>query len=334
MTVEAIGRMTRYFRTFFWILTLAFCVNQLSAQAKDYSAYHIRIMEAEKMIASENFKEALKGYRSILADYSFVFQRDCKIAAQLALFLNEEDLSFEFLQRGVLSGWELKQIKKTDFLKKLQKRSEWSAFEKDYPQLHEDYESSLDMVLRSEVKAMYSKDQKKALGALFRVGSKSQDKYAEKKFAPHSEQQMQEFKEILSDSGYPGEKLIGNDYWASTILSHHNSISQDYNKKDTLYPELKPLLTEALERGEVSPYELALIDEWFRSTLGQGSYVGYGILHPPSKSNLEETNTLRAALFFRSVETRNALIDIQEKTGIDFYLPGEGWIDGKIEVVP
>ena len=41
-----------------------------------------------------------------------------------------------------------------------------------------------------------------------------------------------------------------------------------------------------------------------------------------------------SVLFLRSVETRNALVDIQDKTQMDFYLPGEGWIDGKIEVVP
>lgn len=42
----------------------------------------------------------------------------------------------------------------------------------------------------------------------------------------------------------------------------------------------------------------------------------------------------RSILFLRSVETRNGLIDIQNETQMDFYLPGEGWIDGKIEVVP
>ena len=78
------------------------------------------------------------------------------------------------------------------------------------------------------------------MGALFRIGSKSQDNYAENKFAPHSEQQISELRDILLEIGYPGEKLIGNDYWVSTILSHHNSISQAYNKKDRLYPELKP----------------------------------------------------------------------------------------------
>ncbi len=289
-------------------------------------------MNAEKLIGSENFHGALKVYNIVFSDFDFVFLRDCKIATQLALFLNNNELSFELLRRGASAGWDMKDIRKTRSLKKLQELPEWQDFENEYPVLYADYESSVNQELRSRVRKMFSKDQKKALGALFRIGSNSQDKYAEKKFAPQSEQQLRELIQIMSEFGYPGEKLVGNDYWASTILSHHNSISQAYARKDTIYPFMKPQLTKALERGEVSPFELALIDEWHKSTLAQGPYVGYGILNPPSQSNLENVNELRDDLHLRTVETRNALIDVQDKTQMDFYLPGKGWIDGKIEV--
>ena len=309
-------------------------INCAQAQEADYSLYHKQIMNAEILIGSENFNGALKVYNEVFSDFDFVFLRDCKIASQLALYKGEVGLAFQYLRRAVSSGWDMKQIKKNDYLKKMQKLPDWQDFEKEYPKLHADYESSLNSELRSRVQKMFSKDQKKALGALFTIGSKGQDKYAEKKFAPHSEEQMKELIEILSDFGYPGEKLIGNDFWVSTILSHHNSISQDYARKDTIYLYLKPELRKALIRGEVSPFELALIDEWQRSTLAQGSYEGYGILDPPTKSTLQNTNDLRSEQFLRSVETRNALVDIQDKTQMDFYLPGEGWIRGKIEVVP
>jgi hypothetical protein len=306
----------------------------LHAQELDYLTYHRQVMSAEKLISSENFIGALKVYNELFSDFDFVFLRDYKIATQLALFLNNNELSFEFLRRGASAGWEMKEIRKTRSLKKLQELPEWQDFENEYPGLYADYESSLNSELRSRVRKMFSKDQKKALGALFRIGSKSQDKYGEEKFAPHSEQQMKQLVEILSEFGYPGEKLIGNDYWASTILSHHNSISQGYASQDTIYPSLKPALEKALKQGEISPFELALIDEWYRSTLAQGPYMGYGILDPPTKSTLQNTNELRAEVFLRSVETRNGLVDIQDKTQMDFYLPGKGWIDGKIEVTP
>ena len=315
-------------------LILSMACNLVQSQEFDYTKYHKYSLEAEQLIANENYDDALKIYDKVFNDYAFVFQRDCKIATQLALYQGQKDLAFQYLRQGVSSGWEMKEIKKNDFLKKLQDHPQWQAFENEYPTLYADYESSLNSELRSRVRKMFSRDQKKALGALFRIGSKGQDKYAEKKFAPHSEQQMKELIKILSEFGYPGEKLIGNDFWTSTILSHHNSISEAYARQDTIYPLVKPELKKALARGEVSPFELVLIDEWYRSTLGQGSYLGYGILDPPSKSDLQNTNELRAELFLRSVETRNGLLDIQDKTQMDFYLPGEGWIDGKIKVVP
>lgn len=318
----------------FVLLFLLATSTNLEAQKINYVDYHLQTKEAEELVASENYDDALKTYDKVFNDYTFVFQRDCKIATQLALYQGKEDLAFQYLRQGVSSGWEMKEIKKNDFLKKLQDHPQWQTFENEYHKLYADYESSLNQELRSRLKKMFSKDQKKALGALFRIGSKGQDKYAERKFAPHSEQQMEELIQILSEVGYPGEKLIGNDFWTSTILSHHNSISEAYARQDTIYHFLKPELKKALIRGEVSPYELALIDEWYRSTLGQGSYLGYGILDPPSKSTLQNTNDLRAELFLRSVETRNGLVEIQDKTQMDFYLPGEGWIKGKIEVIP
>ena len=57
--------------------------------------------------------------------------------------------------------------------------------------------------------------------------------------------------ELLEDKGYPGEKRIGNDFWMSTIISHHNSISEEYNRKDTVYKAMQPALVQAIEKGEM-----------------------------------------------------------------------------------
>lgn len=130
---------------------------------------------------------------------------------------------------------------------------------------------------------MFLKDQWKAIGALFSFNDKAQDRYAEKKFAPQSERQIAEFSNIFKDYGYPGEKLIGNDFWMSTILSHHNSISQYYNKKDTIYPRLRPQLKDALKKGQISPFEFALIDDWYYSTKSEKKKPTYGILNAPTQ---------------------------------------------------
>ena len=58
--------------------------------------------------------------------------------------------------------------------------------------------------------------------------------------------------------------------------------------------------------------------------------TGYGYLDLPTKEELSKTNELRRNLNIRSIETRNSLVDIQEKTGMNFYLAGKPWVEGKI----
>jgi hypothetical protein len=104
---------------------------------------------------------------------------------------------------------------------------------------------------REQVKKIFSKNQWKAFKTLFSFNSKVQDTSTQKKFAPHSERQIAEFFDIFKTYGYLGEILIGNNYWMSVILSHHNSISTIYNKKELLYPNLKPKLMDALKNDEI-----------------------------------------------------------------------------------
>ncbi len=287
---------------------------------QDYEFYHLQVIKAETLIASENYTEALLIYEQLFRDYDFIFLREYQIASQLAFYLRDIDKSLGYVKQGILSGWELKSIEKNTCLKPLLNDEAWKSIEKEYPNLQVQYESKLDQKTREQVKKMYAKDQKKALKALFRLSSKSQDKYAEHKFAPHSEHQMAEFSTILESKGYPGEKLIGNSSWMSTILSHHNSISTNYNKKDTIYPRLQPKLMDALKNGQMSPYEYVAIDDWFLTVRYDRKEVTYGILDPPSASNLSKTNELRRKIFVRPYELRDKLVAVQEKTGMNLYL--------------
>lgn len=179
---------------------------------------------------------------------------------------------------------------------------------------------------------MFKRDQKLALKALFKLSSSSQDAYAEKKFAPNSEKQMQALVVILEQVGYPGEKIVGNSIWMSTILSHHNSISQAYSITDSLYIKLRPKLLQALKKGEMSPEEFALVDEWRIATLTDPTEVSYGFLEPPISDQLSSTDSLRTAIGLRSVRLRNQLVELEEKTGLNMYLFGSPWVEGKIEL--
>lgn len=289
-------------------------------EKRDYGIYHQRVIEAEKLIASENFDNALLVYEQLFDEYDFVFVREYQIAAQLALYVNNKKNAIKYLKQGILSGWEMKSIKKNKYLDKLRKDKVWQSIESEYPGLNKQYESNLNQIQRERVKKMYSRDQKKAIKALLRFSSKAQDNYAEKKFAPHSEKQMAELAEILKTYGYPGEKLIGNSFWMSTILSHHNSISTAYNKKDTIYPELRPILMAALKNGQMSPYEFATLDDWYLTTKYERTEPTYGFLDPPLASKMPTTNALREFIHIRPYELRDALVAVEKKTGMNFYM--------------
>lgn len=311
-------------------LILTCCLTQIQAQQSlNYTFYHQRVVDVETLIASEKYEEALQAYESLFEQYEFTFLRDYQIATQLALYLNDDEKAKSLLIKGIQSGWTMKSIRKNGYLRKLRKREDWNFIKKQYHSLNAQYESSLNQNLKESVKKMFSKDQWKALGALLTFNSDAQDRYAEKKFAPHSKKQIAAFLEIIDEYGYPGEKLIGNNFWMSTILSHHNSISTAYNKKDTLYEIIKPKLWLALEKGQISAFEYVLIDEWCRATKEDKTY---GILDGPLLKDLESTNQLRKQAYLRSIEVHNKLIDIQGKTGMSFYLDGHPWSAGKIEI--
>jgi hypothetical protein len=298
----------------------------------DYRDYHRNVMIIEEHIANENYVQALKDYGMLFEDYPFVFKRDYQIASQLAIYLGNDEKSIEYLRHGIAAGWTLKSIKKNKFLDEVRKGDDWKTIAQEYDSLYESYESRLNQDVRNRVKEMFSKDQWKALGALFTFSSDAQDRYAEKKFAPHSEPQVREFLDIQKEYGYPGERLVGNDYWMSTILSHHNSISQSYNRQDTLYISIKPLLLEALIKGEMSAFEFALIDEWYRASVDYPNLPTYGILDGPKREDLSKVNALRATVFIRSIEVHNRLVEVEKDTGMNFYLEGHPWEAGTIPV--
>jgi len=93
------------------------------------------------------------------------------------------------------------------------------------------------------------------------------------------------------------------------------------------------VLNEALNSGRLSPFEFALIDEWHRDVKsGRSDPAGYGILIPPTAESLPRFNVLRHEVYLRPIEVRNRLVEVQSKTGMDFYLPGKPWVNGKIKI--
>ncbi|WP_080237744.1 tetratricopeptide repeat protein [Spirosoma rigui] len=299
---------------------------------ENYGAYHRTVAQAHKRIAHQDYQEALDLYQQVFNSYRFVFLKDYKVATQLALQLGRQEDAFIYLRKAMAAGWTLKEIKKAAFLKKLQRNSDWKIIEQQRDSLRSVYRKSGNSELRSTVKRMFSRDQRKALLALFTFSAERQDRYAEKKFAPHSEQQLAELNRIMDTYGYPGEKLIHNRYWTSVILSHHNSISRAYNLKDSLYPAIRPRLLQAIESGEMTPEEFVRIDDWYIASTSGGEDKHYGhLISSLTRIELEKVNRLREEIGIISVETANRLIDLQTQTGMNFYFPSD--LGKKIAIV-
>ena len=322
-------KLNRFAFLFFFISIFASLT--LNANTNwDYLNYHSKIAEAESLIGDEKFHEAITIYEEVFNFYDFVFLRDCLVAAQLSFYLNEKQKAFSYIKKCIAAGLELKALKKNKFLRQFQIGPEWKTIKKEYDSLRHLYVTRIDLPARDSVHSMFNKDQRKALGALFKIGDKAQEKYATNKFAPHSEIQMAKLITMLQNKGYPGEKLIGNDFWMATIISHHNSISQEYSKNDTIYEYVRPRLIQAIKAGQMSPYEFALIDDWQKATSSDRSETGYGFLNPPEKSTLSETDELRQKIGLRTIGLRNKLVETEKSTGMNFYLPD--WVKGKISI--
>lgn len=301
-----------------------------STPNSDYLNYHLESIKIETAISQEQYANALDGYENLFKNYEFIFLRDYKNASQLSFFLGEKEKGIEFLKKGIAHGWKLEDLKNNSFLKKHLESSEWKPIEKEYPNLRKLFKKTIDTTLRETVLSMFKKDQQIALEASLIEDDTEQENFISKNFPEHSESQLLSLLTFIDTTGYPGEKRIGNNFWMSTILSHHNSIAQEYNKRDTLYDVIRPKLFEALQVGQISPYEIALIEDWKKAVISDGDKTVYGYVNAPLQAALSKVNENRQKIGLRSIELRNNLVDIEQKTAMNFYLPD--WVEGKIVI--
>lgn len=303
-------------------------------KASNYRAYHQEIIQAEELIAQQQYAAALAQLEHTFSSYGYVFLRDYQVAIQLALRLQDKRKAFHLLESSIAAGWTLSAMKKSPLLPPLRDtKCDWQHFQTRYPALRRTYEQRLNQPLRAEVQAMGRKDQQLALTNLLQLGKRAQERFLRKKFAPHSARQVARLAQMLREQGYPGEQLIGNGSWMARIISHHNSISVAHTQADTLYPQLQPALMSALQRGELAPAEYATFDDWYVASKSDRREEAYGYLNPLTEQELPLANARRARIGLRSVELRNQLVSIQEQTGLNLLVDGTFWVKGKIQIV-
>lgn len=96
----------------YFLITVLFLVSWRvpAQQSSDYRNYHICIIQAELLIIEEKFEKALVLMDSVFNEYAYVFLRDYKVAAQIALYVGDKKKSFEYLRVGITNGWTLSEI--------------------------------------------------------------------------------------------------------------------------------------------------------------------------------------------------------------------------------
>ncbi|QNF34403.1 hypothetical protein HUW51_17355 [Adhaeribacter swui] len=241
------------------LLLPVFC----SAQTLNYLAYHQQITQAEEHLVARQFPESLKIYLQLTATYPHVFLRDLKVATQLAAYTKDTANLYFFLEKAMLKGWTSKQILKRKTLQPFKSNDQFKKLLAREDQFQKAFENNINLTLRTEIKQMLAADQKRALRVALTPGIKWRERYTKQKFVPHNRAQVRRINQIMDQVGYPGEKIIGDHSWATVLISH--------NEHDSIYQQLQPKLYAALERGEISAIELAIVESWRRvvDTSGQ-----------------------------------------------------------------
>jgi len=73
------------------------------------------------------------------------------------------------------------------------------------------------------------------------------------------------------------------------------------------------------------------MEDWKSAVETYHSSTTYGYLGSiKTRELLNKVDQNRTSIGLRTVDIRNALVDIEAATGMDFYLPGKPWQDGKI----
>lgn len=298
-----------------FIVIFAFSFQTAIGQTvRDYRPYHTLVLSIEKDIAARAFSTALDKYSQLFQQYDFIFLRDIQMAAQLAAHERDTVRLFHLLEKGMTRGWEWKTIRKNTIFKSYGADPRWASLSKRRSQLEEAFQNSINLPVREEVKRMLVRDQLRAIKVALTPVKRWREWHTNNRFVPHNRAMVRRINEIIDESGYPGEMLIGDRSWATVIISH--------NEHDSIYYQsLRPKLLKALDHGQLAPIDFAQLETWRRGVDSQWKEQAFVIFEQTVTSEQAATaDQLRAAINLRSIELNNKLIALEQELHMDFHL--------------
>ncbi|WP_375579376.1 hypothetical protein ABWH96_20645 [Marivirga tractuosa] len=217
-----------------------------NASGLNFLTYYQTINKAEIAHLDKDYGKADSLYQFAFNLVDKPFKNDYLLAAVNSDLLAENGRTYEYLVEGISVGLTIKSIRK--HLSTFKKSKEWKILREKYDSLHQEYVGGLNTVLRTELLSMVDSDQAARhpiFGSLRKMESTDSLNY----------ERLSEI--IIANNGkWPGRSLIGDGkegdkyaYGEITIMLHHFTSEQVNN--------LKPILVDAILRGDLSPYNAA-----------------------------------------------------------------------------
>lgn len=282
--------------------------------AQDYNAYYEGINKAKRSLLLDSLEKATHHYFETFQKFDFVFARDCFNALELASNLREVQKTDYFLRRCLTQGIDFDFLQEHSILADFKKSDAWPKILSDKDSLWSVYERNVNWEIRSEINAMFAKDQEmRDLADKHRFNIFKRRKL-NKQLEELDRKLVLRMIEITKQHGFPGEKLIGLDVESMhpkiktkrlttgmpiVILIHH------YSQPNALH---NTLLLEEVTKGNLLNEHFATISD-FRFTYGKPenkAKLCYSLMFKP-KLDLETIDSNRVRIHLLRIAEVNAL---------------------------
>jgi len=278
---------------FFLLVFTFFVFNKTYSQ--NYLEYYKLINEAEINSLDKNYVKADSLYQMAFSVVEDPFKEDCLLAAKNATQLNNDQKVFDFLIRGIRSGLTLKRVKylKKEFLNFFHSKL-YKVLKTKYEVLRNKYLKSIDIILRNEISEMIKNDQKARIPIL---GSWKQMK----KVDTYNYNRLLEIIKENNDK-WPGFSVIGEITPKGKYdVSGNIALMLLHFKKEQI-EILKPYMLEAVENGEMYPYQYARIIDYKNRCQIYGTYKINNKIESTKICNCENAEKEREKIGFEPLE--------------------------------
>jgi tetratricopeptide (TPR) repeat protein len=277
----------------FLILILVGCAKEQKTDCNYITDYYPQTAKAEVEFYSGNYEKAY-GYYQKAFEYCDAIaigtHHDTFIFSKVCAELGKDDLAIDYMEKTLSKGRTLSSYENDKIFESILKTERGQNLISNYDKIREQYLSSLNMDLRSEIQAMIEIDQKlvgqqEKRDSVFKVNDKR-------------------LVEIFHEIGYPNEQVVGNfgvDFSSADprILLFH---TDDSIRINYFIPKIK----EFVKNGQCSPITLGSmydnLELFNKQPQTHGTYESQNGGYSNMISDLSKVNANRAEIGLPSLK--------------------------------